>query len=68
MKIEFNTNYYENEYGKRPSGRGFWWFSFQGYEFSHCGLYTEAKKACREYVKQVAPKDYIGDVIVKVET
>lgn len=68
MKVEFNTYAYECEYGKRPSGRGSWFFSFEGrYTFDYCGLYSEAKKACRDYVKKVAPKDYVGTVTVKVE-
>ena len=69
MKIEFSTYAYRREYGHDPGGRGMWWFSFEGcYEFSHLGLYRDAKKACREYVKSVAPAGYTGTVIVKVET
>ena len=66
MRIEFDDSEYKYEYGKAPKGRGFWFFFFEGYEFGKCGTYAEAKKACKEYVKQVAPTDYVGTVTVKV--
>lgn len=69
MKITFNDSEYRWAYGHGPRGRGFWWFFFEGcYSFNHCGTYTEAKKACKEYVKSVAPKGYDKDVEVKVGT
>ena len=68
MSIEFSTRDYEWEYGKQPRGRGYWWFFFEGYEFSTCGTYGEAKKLCKDYIKQLAPKDYIGTVRVRVGT
>ena len=66
--IIFSTRDFEWAYGKRPSGRGWWYFSFKGHEFVHTGLYSEAKKACQEYVKSVMPEDYRGIVTVKVGT
>lgn len=68
MKIEFSTRDYQWTYGKQPKGRGYWFFFFEGYEFSASGTYAEAKKACKEYVKHVAPKGYAETVIVKVGT
>ena len=69
MKIEFSTRNYEWTYGKSPRGRGGWWFFFEGtYEFSYVGTYAEAKKACRDYIKSIAPADYVGTVIVEVGT
>lgn len=68
MKIEFATGKYRYAYGHEPKGRGWWWFTFEGYEFQATGTYTEAKKACRAYVKYVAPEGYAGNVIVTVET
>lgn len=67
MKIDFYTDKYEHEYGKAPKGRGWWFFSFEGYTFNFTGLYGEAKKACRNYIKNVAPAGYADTVIVIVE-
>ena len=67
MKIEFLTSKYVYNAGHEPKGRGWWWFTFEGYEFQATGTYSEAKKACRAYVKSVAPEDYIGTVYVTVE-
>lgn len=66
MRIEFSDREYRYENGKAPKGFGFWGFSFEGYEFWKSGTLTEAKKACKEYVKQVAPADYVGTVIVNI--
>ena len=68
MDIVFNTNRYTWTYGHSPKGRGSWWFSFEGYEFSHCGTYSEAKAACKKYIKSVAPANYNETVFVEVET
>ena len=68
MTIEFSDSEYRWTYGHGPRGRGGWWFFFEGHEFFHCGTYSEAKKACREYIKSIAPADYTGHVIVKVGT
>lgn len=68
MRIEFSDTEYRWENGKAPKGRGWWLFKFEGqYEFSFTGTLTEAKKACRKYVKQVAPADYVGTVRVNIE-
>lgn len=67
MKIEFSNARYIRNYGKAPKGRGWWWFTFEGYEFEATGTLTEAKKACREYIKEHAPKDYKGTITVIVE-
>lgn len=66
MRIEFTDREYRFENGKAPKGYGFWGFTFEGYEFWKRGTLTEAKKACREYVKQVAPADYVGTVDVNI--
>lgn len=66
MKIEFSSWEYLKAYGKEPKGRGWWIFFFEGYEFSAVGTLTEAKRACREYVKSVAPKGYKETVVVKI--
>lgn len=66
MKIEFNDNEYRWTYGKQPRGTGFWWFFFNGHEFSFCGSFSEAKKACRDYVKAVSGSECCGFVTVKV--
>ena len=68
MKIEFSTRDYEWAYGKQPRGRGWWWFTFEGYEYSTCGTFTEARKACRDYIKSLAPKGYTQTVRVLVGT
>lgn len=67
MKIEFNTSKYTWEYGKAPKGRGWWFFTFEGYDFSTSGTYADAKKACKDYIKEIAPSDYVGTVYVTVE-
>lgn len=68
MTIEFNDREYQWTYGKAPKGRGWWWFFFEGYEFQCQGTFAEAKKACIKRIRELAPKDYDGYVIVKVGT
>lgn len=68
MNIEFSDSEYRWAYGHAPRGRGWWWFTFEGHEFSYSGLYSEAKAACRQYIKSVAPAGYSGSVTVKVGT
>lgn len=67
MTIEFTTRDYQWAHGRMPKGRGWWMFEFEGYNFEHQGTLTEAKKACREYIKKMAPADYVGTVYVNVE-
>lgn len=66
MKIEFTTREYQWEHGKTPKGTGYWMFDFEGYQFEAWGTLTEAKKACKEYIKKIAPKDYTETVYVNV--
>ena len=67
MKIEFTDSEYRFESGHAPKGYGRWGFEFEGsYEFWHTGTLTEAKKACREYVKKVAPVGYAETVTVNI--
>lgn len=68
-QIEFNTSNYRWTYGHEPKGYGVWAFSFEGHEwFAPAGTYTQAKKACIQHIKEIAPADYDGYVIVKVLT
>lgn len=67
-QIEFSTSDYRWTWGREPKGRGMWMFFFEGYEFSFCGTYAEAKKACINRVKELAPENYDGYVVVKVGT
>ena len=67
MTIEFTTREYQWVHGRMPKGRGWWMFKFEGYNFEHIGTLTEAKKACKEYIKKLAPVDYVGIVYVNVE-
>lgn len=66
MTIEFMSREYMREHGRQPKGRGFWGFEFEGHEFWHNGTLAECKKACREYVKTVAPEGYTGFVTVNI--
>ena len=66
MKIEFLSREFINEHGKAPKGYGHWLFQFEGYEYWTHGTLTEAKKACREYIKSVAPAGYAGTVYVNI--
>ena len=66
MKINFMTREYEASHGKKPRGKGLWWFEIQDEEFQAYGTLTEAKKACREHIKQMAPKQYTDTVYVNV--
>lgn len=67
MKIEFTDREYLIEHGHAPRGRGYWGFRFEGRECWQYGTLTEAKKKCREYVKECAPEGYDGTVYVNVE-
>ena len=51
---------------RMPRGYGYWGFEFEGHEFWTTGTLTEAKKACRAHIKEVAPEGYKGYVIVNV--
>jgi len=67
MKIEFTDREYRFEHGHAPKGRGWWFFKFEGHEFEATGTLTEAKKKCREHIREIAPKDYVGTVYVNIE-
>jgi hypothetical protein len=66
MTIEFTDREYIFEHGKRPRGYGCWCFEFEGYQHWEHGTLTEAKKQCRKFIKEVAPEDYKGLVLVNV--
>lgn len=68
MKIEFTDTQYRFEHGHAPKGRGRWIFQFEGQEYwaKGCQTLTEAKKEVKEYIKKIAPKDYIGTVYVNI--
>lgn len=66
MRIWFDDNEYRYEHNKAPKGYGCWGFTFEGHEFWAHGTLTEAKKACRQEVKRLAPKNYKDDVWVNV--
>ena len=66
MKIEFSDREYMRSHGKQPKGRGYWGFTFEGYEFWACGTLTEAKKACKAEIKRLAPENYDGYVSVNI--
>lgn len=66
MRIEFTEREYWREHGKAPKGRGHWGFEFEGHTFWTAGTLTEAKKACRDEVRRVAPEGYTGMVYVNI--
>lgn len=68
MTIEFSDRDYVWTYGHSPRGRGWWWFFFEGQEFTASGTFTEAKRACVKHIREIAPKGYQGHVIVRVGT
>lgn len=67
MDIVFTTREYEAEHGHKPRGYGYWWFTFEGFEFQAKGTLTEAKKACRQHIKSIVPQGYRETVFVNVE-
>ena len=56
MRIEFTTRDYEASHGRKPRGRGLWWFDIDGNEFLVYGTLTEAKKQCRQHIKETIPE------------
>lgn len=52
MKVEFSNRQQLIAYGKVMLGYGLWGFEYLGKEFWTTGTLTEAKKACREHIKQ----------------
>lgn len=52
MKVEFSNRQQLIAYGKVMRGYGLWGFEYLGKEFWTTGTLTEAKKACREHIKQ----------------
>lgn len=67
IHIEFSDREYRFEHGKSPKGRGWWIFTFEGYEFCGYGTLTEAKSACRKHIRSIAPEGYSEPVIVNIE-
>ena len=67
MTIVFKDGEYRFEHGHAPKGFGHWCFTFEGYERWERGTLTEAKKKCRQYIRQLAPAGYSGTVYVNVE-
>ena len=66
MRIEFTDREYRTENGKAPKGYGYWGFEFEGREFWAKGTLGDAKKACREEIKKVAPEGYTEMVFVNI--
>lgn len=56
MRIEFTTRDYEASHGRRPRGKGIWWFDIEGFEFQSFGTLTEAKKECRKKIRETIPE------------
>ena len=56
MRIEFTTRDYEASHGRKPRGRGLWLFDIDGNEFLVYGTLTEAKKQCRQHIKETIPE------------
>lgn len=56
MKHSVDTTKYERSHGKKPRGRGLWWFGDWNENWTvQCeGTYTEAKKAA---LKAAAPHE-----------
>lgn len=67
MDIEFLTREYEAEHGRKPRGYGWWYFTFEGMDFSATGTLTEAKRACKQHIRDIAPHGYIETVYVNIE-
>ena len=67
MDIVFLTREFEAEYGRSPRGRGWWAFSFEGMQFQSVGTFTEAKRLCKQHIKDIAPHGYRQTVFVNVE-
>ena len=67
MKIEFHDSEYRFEHGHAPKGYGYWLFSFEGLEFWAKGTLSEAKKQCREHIREIAPAGYSETVDVNIE-
>lgn len=49
-KVHFSTREFEFSHGRKPKGRGGWWFEFEGQEnmddwFSANGTFSEARRA-----------------------
>ena len=59
MRINFTTREYEASHGKKPRGRGVWWFDIDGYEFEAYGTLTEAKNQCVKHIKETIPEGII---------
>lgn len=67
MKIEFSNRQQLIAYGRVMRGYGNWGFEYLGKRFWTTGTLTEAKKACREYIRKTEnPKDCICGVYVEV--
>jgi hypothetical protein len=66
MRIEFTDREYRFENGHGPRGYGYWGFEFEGEEFWARGTLADAKKQCRQHIKEVAPEGYSETVTVNI--
>jgi len=67
MKIEFSNRQQLIAFGKCHRGYGNWGFEYLGKEFWATGTLTEAKKACREHIKQTEDsKAYPAGIRVEI--
>jgi hypothetical protein len=68
--FEFDTKAYQWTHGRHPKGYGTWAFQFQGSKpvWAPAGTYGAAKLWVKQHIRQLAPADYTGTVIVTVCT
>lgn len=64
--VVFLMREYTSEHGRAPRGRGYWGFEFEDMEYWTQGTLTEAKKACIQHIREIAPQGYNDTVLVNV--
>jgi hypothetical protein len=73
MQIEFCTRDYEFSHGHRPRGYGSWAFTHSEQVndepiWAPASTYSEAKAWIRRHIRQIAPAEFRGLVIITVCT
>jgi hypothetical protein len=70
LTFQFDTRDYQWTHGRHPKGWGTWAFTFSGNEpvWAPASTYGAAKVWVQKHIRQLAPKDYTGTIIVTVCT
>lgn len=70
MTFEFDTREFRLSHSREPRGYGSWAFQFEGRDivWAPSSTYADARKWVRAEIRKLAPRNYAGNVVIKVCT